>query len=109
VNNAVIEKLKLFGLTDYEAKAYSALVSLGTASVTEVSQICDVPRSNLYSVLESLSGKGFADIQKGRPILFKAIAPDKVLGDVEKQKNEEMKSAKKAVADELGKISRREK
>lgn len=94
---ALINSLKTFNLTEYEAKAYVALASLGTSSVTEVSQICDVPRSNLYSVLESLNEKGFVDVQRGRPVLFKAVRPEKVLDDAERELGKKVKSARESV------------
>ena len=97
----LLNSLKTFGLTDYEAKAYTALASLGTASVTEVSQICDVPRSNLYSVLENLNKKGFVDVQKGRPVLFKAVSPEKALEDAEKNIKEDIKKARENVSKKL--------
>jgi len=97
----LINGLKAFNLTDYEAKAYIALASLGTASVTEVSQICNVPRSNLYSVLESLNEKGFVDVQKGRPVIFKAVSPEEALEDAERELSERTKKAKESVIGKL--------
>ncbi len=97
----LINGLKAFNLSDYEAKAYIALSSLGTASVTEVSQICDVPRSNLYSVLESLNERGFVDVQRGRPVLFKAVSPEKALEDAEKELSERTKKARESVVRKL--------
>lgn len=97
----LVNSLKAFNLTDYEAKAYIALASLGTASVTEVSQICDVPRSNLYSVLEGLNEKGFVDVQKGRPALFKAVSPEKALDDAERILTERTKAAKESVVKKM--------
>ncbi len=97
----LLNSLKTFNLTDYEAKAYIALASLGTSSVTEVSQICDVPRSNLYSVLESLNEKGFVDVQKGRPVLFKAVSPEKALEDAERELTDRTKKAKENVVKKL--------
>ena len=103
-NEKLLENLKTFGLTDYEAKAYAALVSLGTSSVTEVSQLCDVPRSNLYSVLEKLNAMGFVEIQRGRPILFKARDPKRVLDEVAELKVKEIERAKAEVSEELQKV-----
>jgi len=97
----LINGLKAFNLSDYEAKAYIALSSLGTASVTEVSQICDVPRSNLYSVLESLNERGFVDVQRGRPVLFKAVSPEKALEDAERELSERTKKARESVVRKL--------
>ncbi len=102
----IISALKKFGLTEYEAKAYSALVSIGAGTVTEISQICEVPRSNLYSVLESLNKKGFAEVQRGRPIIFKAISPEKALNQAEKEITDGLKKAKKELLKNLSLKSR---
>ncbi len=107
--NNILEKLRLFGLTDYEARAYSALASIGIGNVTELSQICDVPRSNLYGVLESLNEKGFVEIQKGRPLLFKAVEPKKALAQTEQKIIEELKQAKKGILKEFDKINNTKK
>lgn len=106
MNPDLIKNLKLFDLTDYEAKAYSALCTTGTASVTEVSQLCDVPRSNLYSVLERLAQKGFAETQKGRPVLFKPVPPKQILTEIRENKLGELKGAEGAIAEDIGKLSK---
>ena len=105
MTSKLVDNLRNFGLSDYEAKAYSAVVSAGTGSVTEISQLCDVPRSNLYAVLESLSEKGFVDIQKGRPLIFKAISPENVFDELVRTKSNELRKAKTQILDEVEKIS----
>jgi len=102
----IIENLRKFGLTEYEAKAYAALVSAGTASVTAVSQLCDVPRSNLYAALESLNKKGFADIQQGRPVLFKAIDSKIALREAERKTVEDLAKAREDATTDLEKLSK---
>ncbi|RLG21582.1 hypothetical protein DRN74_01625 [Candidatus Micrarchaeota archaeon] len=97
----LVSKLKTLGFTDYEAKAYIALVSSGAASVTEISQICDVPRSNLYSVLEKLNEKGFVEIQRGRPIMFQAVKPSKALNEQVDKLTKSIEKAKKEAIKEL--------
>jgi sugar-specific transcriptional regulator TrmB len=104
VDNELIKGLKIFNLSEYEAKAYTALVSVGTGSVTEISQLCDVPRSNLYAVLEKLSEKGFAEIQRGRPILFKAVDPSAILDEKENDLKERVKNAKRRIIDKMEKL-----
>lgn len=102
MDSDLIENLQAFDLSEYESKAYSALVSAGTAStVTELSQICDVPRSNLYSVLEKLNRKGFVETQGGRPQLFKSIPPNKVLKEVEEEKKNRLTEARESALEKL--------
>lgn len=105
MDSDLVKDLQTFGLSEYESKAYTALVSTGTTStVTELSQLCDVPRSNLYSVLERLNKKGFVETQSGRPQLFKALEPGEVLEEVEREKNSELKLAKENALGKLEKL-----
>jgi sugar-specific transcriptional regulator TrmB len=104
MDSELVDDLKAFGLSDYEAKAYVALVRAGTASVTEVSQLCDVPRSNLYATLEGLNKKGFVEIQNGRPIIFKALDPARTLEEAERNAVRRMRSAKESATSRLEKL-----
>lgn len=50
----VVEKLKRVGLTEYEAKAYLALLNAHLSTATQISEKSGVPRTKIYAVLESL-------------------------------------------------------
>jgi len=109
MDSDLINDLQTFELSEYESKAYAALVSAGTASaVTELSQICDVPRSNLYSVLEKLNRKGFVETQGGRPQLFKAVEPGQILKETEEKKKEKLEKSRKNALDKLEKLKGKE-
>ncbi len=73
--DGVIEKLKRIGLTEYEAKAYLALLNTHLSTATQVSDKSGVPRTRIYNVLESLAQKGWVRIYSGVPLLFKAVDP----------------------------------
>lgn len=110
MNSELLENLENFGLSEYESKAYAALVSAGkTSSVTELSQLCDVPRSNLYSVLEKLNKKGLVEVQKGRPQLFKALNPEKTLKGIEKQKKKKLERSREEAIGKLNDLQGEEK
>ncbi|MFB3889084.1 MAG: TrmB family transcriptional regulator [Candidatus Bathyarchaeia archaeon] len=70
-----VEKLRRVGLTEYEAKAYIALLSTHLATATQTSVKSGVPRTKIYAVLESLKQKGWVHIISGVPLLFKAVDP----------------------------------
>jgi sugar-specific transcriptional regulator TrmB len=46
------------GLSDYEAKVYSTLLSHSPASAASIAKSCALSRSTVYTALNSLSGKG---------------------------------------------------
>lgn len=54
----LLEKLQSFGLTQYEAKAFMALVSAGTSTPFQISKLSGIPRARIYDTLESLLNKG---------------------------------------------------
>jgi len=59
--------LQDFGLTEYETRAYVALLRKGTMTASETSEISTVPYSKIYEVLGSLERKGWVETESGRP------------------------------------------
>jgi sugar-specific transcriptional regulator TrmB len=84
---SVVDKLQRVGLTQYEAKVYLALLNTHLSTATKVAEKSGVPRTKIYSVLETLKHKGWVRVYSGVPLLFKAVEPltvfEKVKGDLE--------------------------
>ena len=70
-----VEILKSIGFSKYESLIYHTLVKNGILTAKELSKIGKVPMGKIYEVLSTLEEKGFLEIQKGRPILYRAIEP----------------------------------
>lgn len=68
--------LREIGLSKYEACAYMCLLKHGISTAQEVSDGADVPQPRVYDTLDTLSTKGFVDIQPGRPKKFGPVSPD---------------------------------
>jgi sugar-specific transcriptional regulator TrmB len=69
------EVLGKVGLTQYEARAYIALVARGVGDASTLATAAGIPRTSAYKVLESLAGKGYASPTGGKPILFRPTPP----------------------------------
>ncbi|GEM_PF-3169281 len=57
-NQDRLGRLRAFGLSDYAARAYLALLDLGIAEARDVSTLSKVPQAKIYAVLEQLQEKG---------------------------------------------------
>ncbi|MGP6220979.1 TrmB family transcriptional regulator [Caldiplasma sukawensis] len=72
------EMLKIFGLSNYEAQGYSALLYHGIASAENIADTAKIPRTSAYKVMESLVEKGYAKETEGRPKMYKPASPEDV-------------------------------
>ena len=72
--------LSRLGLSEYESRAYIALVAAGSTTPTFVAEVAQIPRTSAYKTLESLETKGYARSTAERPRTFAATDPS-VLGE----------------------------
>ncbi|ESP88340.1 TrmB family transcriptional regulator [Candidatus Halobonum tyrrellensis] len=72
--------LRDLGLSEYEARAYRALLETGPATAKELSAASDVPMGRVYDVLNSLERHRLARSQAAsRPKKYLAVEPDAAL------------------------------
>lgn len=74
-------KLRELGLTEYQAKAYLALVRLGRGTAAQVAKVTDVPRNKLYPVMQQLNQLGIVETQLGEAQVFRPLPVDRFLED----------------------------
>ncbi len=70
---AAFERL---GLTTYEAKMFIGLHRIGSGTARDVSQVVDVPRSQVYGVAERLEERGLLEVQQSNPIRYRPVSTD---------------------------------
>lgn len=63
IENSVLDKLQDFGLNQYEAKAYTSLLRIGTANAYKISKESGIPRARIYDVLETLTDRGLVMLE----------------------------------------------
>ena len=66
----IVNALLEFGLTEYEAKAYVALVSKGRLNASRISQLTGIPRERAYDALSNLETKGWSELVDEHPIQY---------------------------------------
>ena len=97
-----LDSLKAIGLNKYERNLWAALLSRGSSTAGELSDISKVPRSRCYDVLESLATRGFIVVQPGKPLKYVAIPPREAL---ERAKKKIMEDAKET-SDKMERLSK---
>lgn len=78
-NQDTFNLLEKLGLTEYEAKTLNTLFKLKEAEAPQISRTAQVPKTRVYDVLEKLIQKNLLIEIKGRPKLYRAIAPEKAI------------------------------
>src|ERR1700735_3735304 len=102
------QRLQSMGLNAYEARSYLVLVGHSRFKALELAARAHVPRQKIYEVLDSLVGKGFAQVIQEKTKLFSAVSPNHAIPSylarrqqaLEQQLNEQAHAAK-GMVDEL--------
>lgn len=93
--------LRELGLTQYETRAYLAVLGKEVLTASQISEYAEVPYSKVYEVLASLEKKGWIKAEHGRPSKYYPKSPSEAL-DAAKLRLEEMaKSWEQAILSEL--------
>lgn len=93
-----------FGLSRYETRAYTTLLSKGPLSASEIAYYAHLPRTKIYSVLTSLSKKGLVVITHSKPIVCNAVPPDEAFGDTLAMQENRVSNMKSTI-EKLQKVS----
>jgi len=79
VSETTRKALKDFGLTEYEVKAYIALVESGPMPASQLSTTAAIPYSKIYEILGNLERKGWVESEQGRPSKYFPKPPSTAL------------------------------
>lgn len=83
--NDAVDAFERLGLTSYEAKVFIALHRLGSGTAKDVATVTDVPRSQVYSVAESLEDRSLLDVQQSSPIRYRPVSIDEAQTTLERR------------------------
>lgn len=75
ISAELIESLKTLGLTEYEAKVYSALVLFERTEVKQIYEYLDAPKPSVYQSLKTLMDKGLVQVVNAKPAVYRATPP----------------------------------
>jgi HTH-type transcriptional regulator, sugar sensing transcriptional regulator len=69
-------QLLSLGLTEYESKAYLAMLQKQSSSASELSKLSGVPRTRIYEILDRLARSGLCVERLGKEKKYQAVAPE---------------------------------
>jgi len=93
--------LQDLGLTEYETRAYVALLQKRSMTAGEISEIAPVPYSKVYEVLGSLERKGWVETESGRPSKYYPRSPLDALEATRLRRERLLKASETQILGEL--------
>jgi sugar-specific transcriptional regulator TrmB len=94
--------LQDLGLTDYEIKAYLALLDNSGSQASDIGRVAAVPVSKIYEVLANLERKGWVESQQAtRPAKYYPKSPSTALQAVRIRMERELKTNEEYLLQEL--------
>jgi sugar-specific transcriptional regulator TrmB len=91
----MVEALKRLGLTEYEARAYMALNLIKAGTVSDIHMASGIPRSAIYGALSRLEERGLIEVERGKPMRYRGIAPARAIEKLRSAIEEESEKALK--------------
>ena len=88
-----VAALKRLGLTTYEARAFVGLQKLGAGTASEVADVADVPRSQVYGAAEDLEGRGLVEVEQSNPTRYRPVGVEEARERLYRQLQSEADSA----------------
>jgi sugar-specific transcriptional regulator TrmB len=101
ISDKAKKAMEVIGLTSYEIKAYTTLLTEGSLTAQELSARSGVPYSKIYEVLGKLEEKGWIESDNSRPTKFYPRSPATALESMRMRIESEMKEAEGVIMSEL--------
>jgi predicted transcriptional regulator len=94
MNNDAVSSLQSLGFSDYEARAYVALVEAGPLTGYQLAKRSGVPRPNIYAVLDKLQSRGVVtSVQAESGQLYASRPPAEVLASIRDRLESDVETA----------------
>ncbi len=90
---SLVERWVTLGFTEYEAKAYVALLQLGTATGYQIAKESGVPRSMVYESLSKLAARGAVLTQSlAETVRYAPVPPEQLLSRMRRELDDQVEA-----------------
>ncbi|MGF1471664.1 MAG: TrmB family transcriptional regulator [Rubrobacteraceae bacterium] len=97
MNPGLLRVVQELGFTEYEAKAYLALLDQSPLSGYKVAQSSGVPRSKIYEVLGGLVRRGAVLVNHGEPVRYAPLPPKELISRRRREMEESLTTAEESL------------
>jgi len=97
----LVSSLVELGLNKYEARVYLALVTEGTSTAKNISDITGIPYGKVYEIINSLSGKGFCVTFPCKPMKCKANSPRSAIAKTKEEVTNKLQQLEDDISNSL--------
>ncbi len=95
----ILHALQQLGFTEYEARAYAALVAGGELNGYALAKASGIPRANVYAVAGKLVARGAAvRVERTAGAAYVATAPKQLLRDIDADRRRALGDAREALS-----------
>lgn len=98
---------KKIGLTEYEIKAYLALLRSEPTTAYKLGKLSGIPSGRIYDVCDNLVSKGMIAILSGKPRRFQGINPKKAIAALLAKKEQEWKKTQNQIKNIMNKLEKK--
>lgn len=99
-NNESIEKIVRLGLSENEARIYTALLERKELSAMEIHELTGVPRTKVYEITQRMILRGTCiKKQKGKKKMYEALEPRRAFNNLIREYENELDEKKKLAKD----------
>lgn len=99
--------LRQLGLTEYEVKAYLALLKTEPTTAYKLGKLSGIPTGRIYDVADNLVSKGMIAVLSGKPKHLKAINPKIAVSALLTKKENEWKKSKEQIKKIINKLEKK--
>lgn len=92
------DHLQILGLTEWESRAYLALLKASPATGYGIAKLSGVPRAKVYEVLASLERKRAVEVARGEPLQYRPVPPSELIARARADTTQRLDMAEKAIA-----------
>lgn len=99
--------LRQLGLTEYEVKAYLALLKTEPTTAYKLGKLSGIPTGRIYDVADNLVSKGMFSVLSEKPKYLKAINPKIAVSALLTKKENEWKKSKEQINKIISKLEKK--